>query len=301
MKIGLSLFVILLTSLVFSMNSDFRTVKEIDLSFFLRPHQPHGIFLTVDSQSNIFITQRGKEKFIKMDPKGELVYEAPSKIEGEIFNFDIDNDDNPVCAFTPRRKGGGFYFPIIWFDGTTGEKKREINLGETFDFVVHINILRPYDLILVNGTVGDPRYQDRTLHIMDFSGKILKSFSKIENLKTADIKKYSFAVRPEIDHINQRILLAFLPLERIAIYDYSGKLLDEMKWNKRRFLIYLGDLWLGDNKDYAIYKNVGHKYVQTKEKISAFEGYFLASDLLGKLYYVAGKEFQYVKIYNQKE
>lgn len=291
--------IFLLFPMLFSMN--LRMEKEIDLSFFLKPHKPHEIFLTVDTQDNILLTQLRKDTFIKIDQKGRILYQAPLKLEGEILNFDIDIYDNPVCLFSPRKKGGYFFLPLMWFDAKTGKRIKEINLGETFDFVANINMLNPYDLILINGTIKDKKNKNKLLHIVDFNAKILKSFSSIENLDTSEkmITKNLeyFAVRPKIDRINQRILQTLPSTDLIKIFNYSGEHIDDIKWNKKIFFIRTGDLWLKENNSYVIFKNIGKKYAKTEIKIPAVKWHFLAEDISGKLYFIGGEEFQSLKIY----
>lgn len=307
MKRFLLIFLILFLPFCFIYSQNLKIEREIDLSFFLKPYQPHLVFAAVDSQGNIFITQRGKDSFIKVDPTGEVILRAPQKIEGEITKFDIDNAGNPACIFSGRQEGNYFYLPLVWFDGITGKKIREINLGEKFNFVAHIKILRPKDIILVNGIAKNEELRKHSLHLVDFNGNCLKSFSPCKeqgNVEDVINKNQDyFASPPQIDSNNMIIFQAFPSISLIEIFDYSGNHIGETEWiGKKKFLIYSENLWFQDAEGFIVLEKKGNNYIATKVKIrdekkAPIPWYPIATDSSGNIYFLGDKQLQTLKIY----
>lgn len=307
MKRSLLIFLILFLPFCFIYSQNLKIEREIDLSFFLKPHQPHLVFAAVDSQGNIFITQRGKDSFIKLDPTGEVILRAPQKIEGEITEFDIDNNGNPACVFTGRQAGSYFDLPLVWFDGITGKKIREINLGEIFNFVAHMIILRPKDIILVNGIAKDEGLRKHSLHLVDFNGNRLKSFSPLKKQRDIpeiiDENRDYFASPPQIDPNNMTIFQAFPSTGLIEYFDSSGNRIGETEWIGRdTFLIHSGNLWIKDAEGFRVLEKKGNSFIPTEVRIkndkkARVPWFPIASDSSGNIYFLGEKEFQTLKIY----
>lgn len=310
MKRFLLIFLIISLPFYFIYSQSLKIEREIDLSFFLKPHQPHLVFAAVDLQGNIFITQRGKDSFIKVDPTGEVILRAPQKIEGEIIKFDIDNNGNPVCVFFGRKEGSYFIFPLVWFDGITGRKIREINLGEKFNFVAHIKILRPKDIVLVNGVAKDEELRKHSLHLVDFNGNCLQSFSPFKKQGNLDdvLKENQdyFASPPQIDSNSMTILQAFPSISLIEIFDYSGNHIGQTEWIRRKkFLIHSENLWFQDAEGFRVFEKKGNNYIPTKViikdvKKAPVHWYPIATDSSGNIYFLGEKEFQALKIYTMQ-
>ncbi|MDD8031835.1 MAG: hypothetical protein PHQ25_07535 [Acidobacteriota bacterium] len=302
-----------LTLFLFSLNysQNLKLEREIDLSFFLKPHQPHLVFAAIDSSGNIFITQRGKGTFLKLDPAGEVILTAPQTIEGEITKFDIDNLGNPVCVFAGRYTENRASLPLVWFDGITGKKIREINLGEKFNLVAHLKILRPKDIILVNGIAKDEGLPRHSLHLVDFNGNRLKSFSPLkEQAAFPEIVNRNpdyFAVDPKIDSNSLIIFQAFPSKGLIDYFDYAGNRLGDTEWaGSDLFLAYSGNLWIRDKDGFKVLEKKGDRFVPIKAKIKDDQGapikwYPLALDSSGKIYFLGDKTLQTLKIYRLQD
>lgn len=307
MKRAWLIFLILIFSVSFSHPQSLKLEKEIDLSFFLNPYQPFLAYAAVDSQGNIFIAQRGKDSFIKLDPAGQVILRAPQKIEGEITKFDIDNEGNAVCVFRGRTTGNYFYLPLVWFDGITGKKIREINLGEIFGLVTQIKILRPKDLILINGLARNEKPIKHSLHLIDFNGNLLRSFSPLKHQgdgpEIIDKNSDYFAVAPYFDPDNLLIFQAFPELGQVKYFDLNGNQIGEADWSsKNTFLIYSGNLWIKDKEGFRIFEKKGNTFVPTEAMVKAdnnspINGYPIAIDSSGKIYFLGGKESQMLRIY----
>lgn len=304
-------FLILLIPFCFINSQNLKIEREIDLSFFLKPYQPQRVFAAIDSLGNIFITQLGKDSFIKFDPTGEVILKAPQKIEGDIREFDIDNYGNPACVFTGTLAGSSFYLPVVWFDGITGKKIREINLGEIFSFVANMRILRPKDIILINGIAKNESLRKYSLHLVDFNGNHLRSFSPFKQQKgdipdLIDENRDFFASRPQIDPNNMTIFQSFPATSRIQYFDYSGDPIGETEWlGKNTFLIHAGNLWIADSEGYRVLEKKGNSFIPTKVRIrddkkTRVPWDPIASDLSGNIYFLGNKEFQTLKIYALK-
>ena len=288
-----------------------RVDREMDLSRYLRPHQPHRAVAAVDSLGNIFIAQRGNDSFIKIDPAGEIVLRAPQKNEGEIVEFDIDRVGNPVCLFRGRVEGASFVAPLIWFDGVTGDKIREVNLGQDFSFVAQMRILRPRDLILVNGLVKREIPPGHSLHLIDFNGNRLGAFSSFEKRQGdvptiigANQDHFGSPILIDPDHL--RIFEAFPSTGLIRYFDYAGNALGETEWMGRNpFLVHSGNLWFRDAEGYRVVEKKENRFVPTEDRIKDDKGmrvpwYPLTSDSRGNLYFLGDTEFQTLKIYAVK-
>lgn len=81
--------------------------REINLGFFLRPNQPQRAFVEADGQGNVFVSQFGKDKFIKVGPAGNILLEGPIRIEGEIVRMDVDGEGNAICLFNGSKRYQG--------------------------------------------------------------------------------------------------------------------------------------------------------------------------------------------------
>ncbi len=192
---GIVSLILLINVLSGAQNLRFRLEKEVDLSFYLRPFEAYRVFVGPDFQGNLFISQKGKEDFIKIDCEGRIVLKGPAKIEGEIINMDVDASGNPVCLYPIRRlskekgKGDSLVFPLVWYDGKTGKKIKELNLAEEFFTLFQFKILRPFNFILVNGLANKEELKKFSLHIIDFEGDILVSFSEVDKTSGEEIIK----------------------------------------------------------------------------------------------------------------
>lgn len=302
-------FIIILSLPGFLGSQALRIDREIDLSRYLRPHQPHRAVAAVDSLGNIFIAQRGNDSFIKMDPAGQIVLRAPQKNEGEIVEFDIDRVGNPVCLFRGRVEGASFVAPLIWFDGVTGDKIREVNLGQDFSFVAQMRILRPRDIILVNGIAKGEMPPGYSLHLVDFNGNRLGAFSPFEKrqgdiLTIIDANRDSFGSPILIDPDNMTIFQAFPSTGLIRYFNYAGHALGETEWMDRNtFLIHSGSLWFRDEEGYRVVEKKENRFVPTEKRIKDDTGtrvpwYPVSSDSQGNLYFLGNREFQTLKIYS---
>jgi|GEM_PF-1136106 len=307
-KVFLLLLVTLLTySSIYSKN--LKLEKEIELSFFLKPHQPHLVYVAVDSLGFIFVTQRGKDMFLKLDPAGEVVLRAPQKIEGEIIRFDIDGTGNVVCLFTGRMAGNSLFLPLIWFEGNSGQKIREINLGEIFNFVAHLKILRPKDLILVNGIEKNEGLPRNSLHLTDFNLNLIKSFSPLKEQRgdmTSLLKNNPdyFAAAPKYDPDSEIIFQAFPEAGLIKCFNLNGNQVAETEWvGKDIILVHSGDLWIKGKDGFNVFKKKGNRFEPAKliikdDKGNTIPWYPVAQDTNGRVYFLGGDEFQTLMIYS---
>jgi hypothetical protein len=284
--------------------------KTIDLSYFLKPHQPHLVFAATDFQGNIFITQRGKDSFIKLDATGKMILTGPQRIEGEITTFDIDKDGNPMCLFPGMEDGSLFFLPLVWFDGTSGKKTKEINLGETFYFVAHLIVLGQNNVILVNGITRSDDLRDYSLHLVDFNGTRIRSFSPLrkrgDTTETIKDNQDYFAYRPRFDLTNMTIFQGLPSIGQIQYFDYSGNRVGETEWtNRETFLTHSGNLWIKRDEGFQELKKEGPRFIPTEviitdDKKAPIPWYYLTSDLWGKLYFLGGQEFQTLIVYAPK-
>lgn len=292
----------------FIYSQNLKLEREIDLSHFLKPYQPHFVFVSLDTQGNIFITQRGKDSFLKLNPSGEIIQHGPQKIEGEITRFDVDSNGNPVCLLTGRMTPKYFYLPLVWFDGISGQKIREINLGEMFNLVTHFQILRPNDLILVNGIAKDVKLPRNSLHLLDFNLNLIKSFSPLKEQlgdtpSLIDKNPDYFAVAPKFDPDNQIIFQAFPGAGLIRYFDLNGNQVGETEWVGRNvFLVHTGDLWFKDKDGFMVFKKKGNRFEPAglslkEDKGSSTPGYPVAQDTSGRIYFLGGDKSQTLKIY----
>lgn len=297
---------LLLSGSIYSKN--LKLEKEIDLSFFLKPHQPHLAYVAIDSQGFIFITQRGKDLFLKLDQTGEVLLKAPQKIEGEITRLDLDHEGNVVCLLSGRMTGNSLFLPLVWFDGISGQKIREINLGEKFNFVAHLKILKPNDLILVNGIVKDERPPRNSLHLVDFNLNLIKSFSplKEQNGDTTSLINMNpdhFASSPKYDSDNSLIFQAFPSAGLIKCFDLNGNQVAETEWVGRNlFIVQAGELWIKDDEGFSVFKKKGNRFepehISLKDDQSKpIPWYPVAQDANGRFYFLGDKTFQTLKIY----
>ncbi len=286
--------------------------KEVDLSFFLRPNQPDRIMAAVDDSGNLYITQWRKDEFLKLDRTGKLILRAPSRIEGEIGSFDLDNSSNIVCMFPPKMVKNITYIPLVWFDGN-GKRKREINLGNLFEVIISLKILRPEDIILVNGVMKEESLRKYSLHTIDFEGNHKNSFSPVGKISKEDIvsfvsnnREYFSSPRSLFLDQKNRKILQFLPFsegKKVRVFNYSGNLIDEMSLDpyvRWRIIPYNDGIWIYTTKEYTFFKSMGAKYFMTEKKMEAIPWYFLTSDLSGNLYFVGEKSFQVLKIYTME-
>lgn len=310
------LFLILLMFLfsVYSFSQILKLEREIDLSFFLRPNESHRIMAGVDSDGNIFITQERKEEFLKLNQNGEIIFKAPSRVEGEIFHFDVDSSGNPVCMFSPRmaKETRTAIFPLVWFNGKNGNRIKELNLADLFELITFVKILRPENIILVNG-IGkdDEKMKKYSLHIIDFNGTHIKSFSPVKdpsNIRGEQNREYFQPYLFFIDWRNKRILqgLPFAEEIRVRIFDYSGNQIDEMSLDRScrwRMLPHKNGIWIYNGKgEYAFFQSSAKKYLSTGNKMVRIPTeYFITSDWSGKLYFAGGEKSQILKIYTIEE
>jgi len=285
--------------------------REIDLGFFLKPHQAHLVFAASDSAGNVFITQRGNDSFLKLDRAGKVVLRAPRRNEGEIIKFDIDGYGNSVCVFSGRLEEGKFRLPLAWYNGSTGEKLKEINLGERFSFIAHLRILRPRDLILVNGIASEEGFRNDSLHLLDFDGNHVNSFSPFGNqgLTVEAILERNgdyFASSPQFDSTNGIVFQALPEMKLIRYFDLAGNRLGETDWAERdHFLLHSGNIWFQGAEGFRVVEKKGNQYVPTNVNIKDADGarvpwHPVAVDSYGNIYFLGGKDLQSLIIYALK-
>ncbi len=284
--------------------------REIDLSFFLRPREPHRIMVGADSHGNVFITQGRKEEFLKINPQGKIIFRAPLRVEGEIHHFDVDASGNPVCSFSARMVKNICIFPLVWFDGKNGNRIKEINLCDLFELITFLKILRPENIILINGIIRDENFRKYSLHTIDFNGRHLKSFSPVKDpsdIRGEKNREYFQLYTFLIDWRNKRIFQGLpLPNEmRVRVFDYSGNQIDEMSFEHGRFYRSIPDengIWIyNGGMEYEFYNILNGRYTPTGRRMPVRRGeYFLAIDGSGNLYFAGGESFQILKVYNIK-
>ena len=173
-----------------------------------------------------------------MDPAGEIVLRAPKRTKARSWSS-ISTGSAIRYAFSGGRvEGASFVAPLIWFDGVTGDKIREVNLGQDFSFVAQMRILRPRDLILVNGLVKVEIPPGHSLHLIDFNGNRRGAFSSFEK-RQGDVPTIIGANQ---DHFGSPILIdpdhliisqAFPSTGLIRYFDYAGNALGETEWMGR--------------------------------------------------------------------
>lgn len=310
------LFLIILM-FIFSVNSSSQILKlerEIDLSFFLRPYEPHRIMAGVDSYGDIFITQERKEEFLKLSQSGKVIFRAPSRVEGEILDFDVDGSGNPVCMFSPRmfKETGTAIFSLVWFDGKNGNKIKELNLADLFELITFVRILRPENLILVNGIGKNENMKKYSLHIIDFDGRHIKSFSPVKDpsdIRGEQNKEYFQRYLFFIDWKNKKIFqgLPFADEIKVIVFDYSGNQVGEMSLNHFspwRILPHKNGIWIYNGKgEYEFFQSSTGKFLSTGIKMLRIPALsFITSDQYGNLYFADGdKKSQILSIYTIKE
>jgi len=237
-----------------------------------------------------------------------VVLRAPKKIEGEIIRLDIDSANNPVCLFSGRMSGGSLSLPLVWFEGNSGEKIKTLNLGEIFSFVAHLRILRPRDLILVNGILNKERPAINSLHLIDFNSKVIKSFSPLrikENDITRTIRNNQdyFSSPPKYDPEGELIFQAFPEAGLIKCFDPDGNQVAETEWiGKDIFLVHSGDLLIKGQDGFLVFKKEGNHFEPAKTVIkdgkgNPVRGYPVAQDGSGRFYFLGGQESQTLLIY----
>ncbi len=301
----------LLIVVCFAQSQSLILEREIDLGFFLKPHQAHLVFAALDSGGNVFITQRGNDSFLKLDQAGKVVLRAPRRNAGEIIKFDIDSYGNAVCGFTGRQEGSRFSLPLVWYDGSAGEKLKEINLGERFSFIAHLMILRPRDLILVNGISSEDAFQNDSLHLLDFNGNRVNSFSPFGNQGStveAVLERNGdyFASSPQFDSTNGIVFQALPEMKLIQHFDLAGNRLGETDWAERDlFFLHAGQIWFQGAEGFRVIEKKGNRYVPTGANIKDADGtrvpwHPVAVDSLGNVFFLGGKDLQTLKIYALK-
>jgi len=308
--------ILILTFLTFLLSEYFfpqvlNIEREIDLSFFLRPKEPHRVMLGVDNEGNIFITQERKEEFLKLNPQGKIIFRGPLKVEGEIHYFGVDSSGNPVCFFSPRMEGNNCIFPLVWFDGKNGKRIKEINLCDLFELITFLRILQPQNIILINGIIKNENFRKYSLHTIDFNGRHLKSFSPVKdpsNIRGEKNREYFQHYTFLIDSRNKRILqgLPFSEKMIVRVFDYWGNKIDEISLQHGGFYRSIPDengIWIYNGKmEYEFFSFLKGKYSPTGKKMLKERGdYFLESDRLGNLYFAGGESSQILRVYRIKE
>lgn len=304
-----------------------RVEKEIDLSYFLRPNYYQTI-VTADSFGRLFITQRWvKEDFIILEPDGTLSGSGPREKEGRIYSFDITSKGDPVILFQRdayQTFMGRSAWTLCFYDGQTLNKKAEWDdafLKSRFRSIAQVKVLRPEDLLLVRGIRNGSIDQLKSLHIVDFEGNILRSFSdyekKLNPLKNE--REFSDIFSPEmllIDEVNRRIFQKFYFSQKVKVFDYEGHLLDEFPWPTSEFTNFAvaGNFLIWEYFPLSIsgegksshqrgpYKLVfwnGHRFMPSEQEIPynpAIDGVLIGSNSQGQLYFLSGSSRQILKI-----
>ncbi len=305
----LTIFTFLLSE--YSFPQVLKLEREIDLSFFLRPKEPHRIMVGVDNDGNIFVTQERKEEFLKLNPQGKIIFRGPLKVEGEIHYFSVDGSGNPVCFFSPRISKNSCIFPLVWFDGKNGKRIKEINLCDLFELITFLKILQPENIILINGIIKNENFRKYSLHTIDFDGHHLKSFSPVKDpsdIRGEKNREYFQHYTFLIDSRNKKIFqgLPFPERMMVRIFDYSGNQVDEINLEHGSLYRSIPDkngIWIHNGKmEYEFFSSLKGRYVPTGKKMTKGRGeYFLESDRLRNLYFAGGESFQVLKIYTIKE
>lgn len=301
-------------------------VKEIDLSFFLRPNYYSTIIVT-DKFGRIFVTQRGvKEDFIILEPDGTLSGGGPLERKGSVYSFDITADGDPVILFQapPSQVAVGHTsWSLCFYDGQTLAKKAEWDdqfLKQRFRGLAEVKVLRPNNQLLVRGIKTGPADSLNSLHIVDFEGNILKSFSEYEKrldpLKNQ--REFSDVFAPQmllVDENNRRIFQKFPFSQKVKVYDYAGQLLAEFPWDTAVYTSFaaVGDFLIWEYFPFASFPDGsqahqrgpyklfywrGNRYLPGKEipYSPEIDGVLIGFDATGKLYFLAGKSRQILKI-----
>lgn len=189
-----------------------------------------------------------------------------------------------------------------------GKKIREINLGEKFNIVTHLQILRPKNLMLVNGIAKDEGLPRNSLHLVDFNLNLIKSFSPLkeqlgDTTSLMDKNPDYFAVAPKFDPDNLIIFQAFPAAGIIRYFDLNGNQVGETEWVGRNiFLVHSGDLWIKDKEGFRVFKKKGDRFEPAKlwikdDKGNPIPGYPVAQDTNGRIYFLGGDKSQTLKIY----
>lgn len=304
-----------------------RVEKEIDLSYFLQPNYYQTI-VVADSFGRLFITQRWvKEDFIILEPDGTLSGGGPGEKEGRIYSFDITSKGDPVILFQRDASQvvmGQSSWALCFYDGQTLTKKAEWDdafLKSRFRGIAQVKILRPEDLLLVRGIRNASIDQLKSLHIVDFEGNILHSFSeyekKLDPLKNES--EFSDIFSPEmllVDEVNRRIFQKFYFSQKVKVFDYEGHFLDEFPWPTSEFTNFavVGNFLIWEYFPISIsregksshqrgpYKLAfwnGHRFIPSAQEISynpEIDGVLICSNSQGQLYFLSGSNRQILKI-----
>ncbi len=163
-----------------------RVEKEIDLSYFLRPNH-YPTIVVADKSGRLFVTQpKIKEDFIILEPDGTLRGGGPREKEGRIYSFDITSQGDPVVLFQREAYQVAMVkssWVLYFYDGQSLLKKAEWDdnfLKQRFRGIAQVKVLRPYDLLMVRGERNGLTDNLKSLHVVDFEGNILRSFSDYE-------------------------------------------------------------------------------------------------------------------------
>ncbi len=278
---------------------------EVDLSSYLLPHRPYLVWIATDSYGNIFVAQKERDIFLKLSPDGKILWKKSVKKEGMwIGFFDVDGAGNPVCVIKSRER---LSLPMIWFDGRTGEKLREIDLWKkkVIKGVVQMKILRPENLILFFGIRWEDEYKKYALHLADFDGNIINSFG--ESLIIDDETMWRGGWINCLDLFSKRVFINSPVASGIVhVFDImTGRHICDLGDPKFRLYFTInGDLLCAKRDGFEIWKKEGDNYIPsgTKIKVNAPMGITLGfpvgkDETLRRLFFMGGEEQRILRVY----
>lgn len=302
-----------------------RVEKEIDLSYFLRPNYDDTI-VEADRFGRLFVTQRLiKEDFIILEPDGTLSGGGPREKEGRIYSFDITSQGDPVILF--KREAyqvamGKSSWVLCFYDGQSLIKKTEWDdnfLKQRFRSIAEVKVLRPYDLLLVRGERRGLPDNLKSLHVVDFEGHILRSFSdyekKLDPLK--DETEFSDVFSPGmlvVDEVNRRIFQKFYFSQKVKVFDYEGHELDKFPWPTSEFTAFavVGNFLIWEYFPFSPESKSGHqrgpyklafwngnRFIPSTKEIPynpEIDGVLIGSNGQGLLFFLGGSIRQILKI-----
>ncbi len=254
-------------------------VKEVDLSFFLWPRYVPAI-IAIDSQNNIYITQRQRTEFIKINAKGAYEATGPFTREGRIKSLDVTEAGDVVVFFT-RTPGliaaGKGAWGIVFFNGRELQKKWEIDfdkLSSIFFAITEVRVLRPENLLLIRGI---RKGSSMSLHVIDFKGNLINSFSPCEgDFKNQDVITDCFSFGFLTIDYRDKIIYQIFPLTGIIrAFDYKGQMLATGVFPKEEITNIVADNGKLILENFPVVKRLGSRLLHKR-------GPFLLMDLFGK-------------------
>ncbi len=296
-------------------------VDEIDLSFFLKPGKWRVLFAP-DFRGDVFIAQPGCENIVKISSKGRVLWTGPLEKGGRVVLMDTTAEGDLVVIMERGKEAlsqGKASWALIFYDSETLGKKKEIPLSKlSAQGLLHLTdfkVLKPEDKLLIRGTF---RTNNSSLHLFDFDGKYLFSFSEIEGgisapAGQADVLSPGYLA---VD-CKRRIIYQIFPVScRIKAFDYNGNLIAEGSYPKRAVtkIVVNGERlileYFPQTREGGFYRGSGeHSFLQMEIRGKKIEllperidyrpdigGLLIGSDGQGNFYFLSGKTRQLLRV-----